>query len=165
MPDVGSHSQHGLRSATGALTFPTDHRPLCSYTGNYPRSPQTVRKSTRLLFPLPKPRIWALPGPGIENHHWQEKMGGQVTRLESEWRNESQWREQLYYSHTRMWLLFGKITGKPEIWYPNVSVFIQEDICGLKRKTRWSLRVPKMSQGLWELLQLNALDSLLIILP
>lgn len=40
------------------------------------------------------------------------------------------------YSHTRMRLLFGKITGKTEVRYPYVSVFIQEDICWLKRKRR-----------------------------
>lgn len=35
-----------------------------------------------------------------------------------------------------MGLLFGKVTGETEIGYPDVSVFIQEDVCRLKRKTR-----------------------------
>lgn len=55
---------------------------------------------------------------------------------------------QCDYSHARVRLLFGKIAGKTEVWYPHVSVLIQEDIGGLKWKRRWFLRVPKASRGL-----------------
>lgn len=38
------------------------------------------------------------------------------------------------YSHTGVRLLFGEIAGKTKIRYPHMTVFIQEDVCGLKDK-------------------------------
>lgn len=155
MTDVESCSQHRLRSAS-----PQTSGPRAVTLGTCPHSPQGARE--RLLAPLPQPRSCALPWLGATaSPRTRKSWAGEGAQDQvGVWGNKcvalekQQWTESLHYSHTCMWLLFGKITGKTKVWYPNMSVFIQEDICGLKRKRRWSLRAPRMPQGLWELLQL-----------
>lgn len=89
----------------------------------------------------------------VGNYCWQEKAGRTNGHV-GVWGKKgvelgAAGSSQCDYSHARVRLLFGKIAGKTEVWYPHVSVLVQEDIGGLKWKRRWFLRVPKASRG-WE---------------
>lgn len=129
-----------------ALRLPAPGQLTCGS----PACPQKVKAST-------PPHC--LPLPLTQHHHMLEttadkrKLGGQTAML-GVWGKKgvelgAAGSSQCDYSHARVRLLFGKIAGKTEVWYPHVSVLVQEDIGGLKWKRRWFLRAPKASWG-WE---------------
>lgn len=70
MTDVGSQSQHGLRSAIGAPTFPTDHRPLCSYTGNLSTLPRDSEKKHTALISSPTTQHMG----SSQTWHWKSPL-------------------------------------------------------------------------------------------
>lgn len=154
LTNSGSHSQceFGRLAET-----PPSHRPpwpLSPLLWVCPHFPQTARESAPPSCP-PTPRdMGSSPNQAsshIEITNGKKKLGEHTTRSGSEWINEwpqrNDSKQSMHYSHAGVWLLFGKITGQAEIWYPHVSVFVQEDVCGLERKRRWSSRVPKMPGG------------------